>query len=79
METITASGTTDLTGTLTLSVQIGRPNVEFDAVIVLSPKQPANGQMADPWSAINAARQRLGNSREVFADSVDLIREDRDR
>ena len=82
MQAIHATGTTGPDGTLTLSVPVGRPNAEFDAVVVLQPRSAANGPAApaaDPWAAINALRQRLAASGLVFPDSTELVREDRDR
>ena len=77
MQTISATGITGPDGTLTLSIPVGWPNAEFEAVIVLQPRPTALA--ADPWSAVNAFRQHLAASGRVFTDSADLIREDRER
>lgn len=78
MQAVNATGTTGPDGTLTLSIPLGRPNAEFDAVVVLQPKQ-APVPPADPWAAVNALRQRLAATGRVFTDSAELVREDRDR
>jgi hypothetical protein len=40
METIKISERTSTDGTLTLRVPLGRPNTEFDVVLVVEPKSP---------------------------------------
>jgi hypothetical protein len=84
MHTIQLSGTTDPDGTLTLRVPVGQPDTEFEAVVVVQPKTSANGTptprpATDPWAAIDAFRERLAASGRDFGDSVQDIREDRDR
>ncbi len=70
-------------GTLTLSIPLGRPNAEYEVVVVVHPKATTNGTTTpvvdDPWAGANAIRERLAASGRVFGDSVELIREDRDR
>ncbi len=83
MQTIHATEKTGSDGTLTLRVPLGRPDTEFEVVLVVQPKA-ANGATpprpaADPWAGINAFRERLAASGRVFSDSTELIREDRDR
>ena len=34
---------------------------------------------ADPWAAAEAIRQRLAATGQVFSDSAELLREDRNR
>jgi hypothetical protein len=41
METIKTSERTGTDGTLTLRVPLGRPDTEFDVVLVVQPKTPA--------------------------------------
>jgi hypothetical protein len=77
MHALAATGTTGPDGTLTLSLPVGRPNAAFDAVVVLHPRPAAPAH--DPWAAVNAFRQRLAAAGGAFADSAELIREDRDR
>lgn len=82
MQTIRTSGTTDPDGRLTLSVPVGQPNAEFEAIVVLQPNTTASGARntkPDPWPAINAFRERLAASGRSFTDSAELIREDRER
>jgi hypothetical protein len=82
MQTISATGTTGPDGTLTLSIPLGRPNAEFDAVVVLRPRGVESStapHAADPWAAINAFRRHLAASGRVFTDSAEMIREDRER
>lgn len=77
MHALAATGTSGPDGTLTLSLPVGRPNAAFDAVVVLHPRPIA--PPSDPWAAVNAFRQRLATTGRTFADSTELIREDRDR
>ena len=63
METIHATEKTANDGTLTLRLPLGRPNTEFEVVVIIQARAPANGATipptADPWAAINAFRERL--------------------
>jgi hypothetical protein len=84
MQTIHAVEKTDSDGTLTLRVPLGRPDTEFEVVVIVQPKATATGAPATPpipdrWAAINAFRDRLAASGRVFTDSTELIREDRER
>jgi hypothetical protein len=83
MQTIHATEKTGNDGTLTLRLPLGQPDTEFNVVVVVQPKSPANGTtrppVPDPWAAINAFRERLAASGQVFSDSTELVREDRDR
>ncbi len=80
MNLLHTAGTTDAAGSLTLTFPLGRPSTRYKIDIVA---QPHGGREAaspvDVWTAINAFRERLTASGRVFADSVELIREDRDR
>ena len=84
MQTIQTSERTGTDGTLTVRVPLGRPDTEFDVVLVVQPKGGANGPPAPPAGAnrrdaIDAFRDRLAASGRDFGDSVQDIREDRDR
>lgn len=79
MHTIQSHGRTDATGTLTLTIPLDRPNAEFEVLVVVQPQPPDAATPPDPWASINAFRERLAASGRTFSDSVDLIREDRDR
>jgi hypothetical protein len=84
MQTIQIRERTSTDGTLTLRVPLGRPDTEFDVVVVVQPKAATNGtpttpSTADRWAAIDAFRERLAASGRDFGDSVQDIREDRDR
>jgi hypothetical protein len=81
MHTIHAAEKTGPDGTLTLRLPLGRPDTEFEVVVVVQPKAVGNGSSvpAEPWAAINAFRERLATSGRVFSDSTELIREDRNR
>jgi hypothetical protein len=84
MQTIQISERTGTDGTLNLRVPLGRPDTEFDVVVVVQPKATANGAptpqaVAGRWAAIDAFRERLAASGRDFGDSVQDIREDRDR
>ena len=84
MQTIQISERTATDGTLNLRVPLGRPDTEFDVVLVVQPRVGANGTPtapsgADRWAAIDAFRERLAATGRDFGDSVQEIREDRDR
>lgn len=51
------------------------PEAEAGAILqeVLEPRGP------DAWAQVNALRERLAASGRTFSDSVDLLREDRER
>lgn len=70
-------------GTLTLSIPLGRPNAEYEVVVVVQPKGTdemiSANSTGDPWADINSFRERLATSGRTFSDSVEMIREDRDR
>jgi patatin-like phospholipase/acyl hydrolase len=77
MKTMSTTGITDSGGQLTLSLAVGQPNTEFDAVVVVQLKTTT--PKSDPWFAVNSFRQRLAASGRAFSESADLIREDRER
>jgi hypothetical protein len=84
MQTIQTRERTGADGTLTVRVPLGQPDTEFDVVVVLQPKAGANGAAARPPAArqadaIDAFRERLAATGRDFGDSVQDIREDRDR
>jgi hypothetical protein len=82
MQTIQIRERTNRAGTLSLTIPLGQPDTEFEVVVVVQPKASANGTPAptpDPWAAIDAFRERLAASGRDFGDSVQDIREDRDR
>jgi hypothetical protein len=83
MQTIQISERTGTDGTLNLRVPLGRPDTEFDVVLVVQPRSAANGAptppIADRWAAIDSFRERLAATGRDFGDSAQEIREDRDR
>jgi plasmid stability protein len=59
-----------------LAVRHGRtPTDEAKAILT----NALHDSSAHDWSAVDAIYQRLANSGQVFGDSVDSIREDRNR
>ena len=83
MQTIQISERTGSDGTLNLRVPVGRPDTEFD-VVVVQPRAAASGAPTPPptagrWAAIDAFRERLAATGRDFGDGVQEIREDRDR
>ena len=59
-------------------------HAEFEVVVVVQPKTtatdtPTRSSAADRWAAIDAFREHLAASGRDFGDSVQDIREDRDR
>jgi hypothetical protein len=84
MQTIQLRERTGPDGTLTVRVPLGRPDTEVEVVLIVQPKASANGapkpsSAARPGDAIDAFRERLAASGRDFGDSVQEIREDRDR
>jgi hypothetical protein len=83
MQTIHVSERTGTDGTLTVRVPLGRPDTEFDVVLVVQPKPSANGPPAtpagNPFAVMDAIRNSLAATGRDFGDSVQDIREDRDR
>ena len=81
MQTIQMSERTGTDGTLTLRVPVGRPDTEVDVVVVVQPKTTPNGQPAptNRYAAMDAIRSLLAATGRDFGDSVQEIREDRDR
>jgi hypothetical protein len=83
MQTIRLLEKTDKDGTLSLRIPLYQPDSEFEVVVVVQPKLPANGTTtparADPWAQADAIRQRLAATGRNFSDSVPDIREDRER
>ena len=81
MQTIQISERTSTDGTLNLRVPLGRPDTEFDVVVVVQPKATANGTVAtsNRFATMDAIRTSLAATGREFGDSVRDIREDRDR
>ncbi|MBO0700963.1 MAG: hypothetical protein J2P46_21390 [Zavarzinella sp.] len=83
MQTIQTRERTDPEGTLTVRVPLGRPDTEFDVVLVVQPKAAANGTPTAPaanrFAVMDAIRNSLAATGRDFGDSVEDIREDRDR
>jgi hypothetical protein len=81
MRTIHATGTTGSDGILTLRVPLGRPDTEFEVVIVAQAKPAGNGKPAaeSPFAVMDAIRNALAATGRDFGDSAQEIREDRDR
>jgi hypothetical protein len=77
MQTIQISERTSTDGTLNLRVPLGRPDTEFDVVLVVQPKgTPAP---AGRFATMDAIREQLRATGRTFSDSTELIREDRDQ
>jgi plasmid stability protein len=51
------------------------PEMEAKAILTAALQTPP----ADPWAAAEAIHQRLAATGQVFSDSAELLREDRDR
>jgi hypothetical protein len=83
MQTIHLHERTGTDGTLTVRVPLGRPDTEFDVILVVQPKATANGPPGpaprDRFAAMDAIRNALAATGRDFGDSVQEIREDRDR
>src|SRR4051794_33494597 len=63
MQTIHATLRTGPDGTLTLRVALDQPDTEYEVVVVVQPRLPANGatmrSAGDPWAGADAIHQRL--------------------
>jgi hypothetical protein len=84
MQTIQISERTGTDGTLSLRVPLGRPDTEFDVVVIVHPRAAANGSAPRPatsdWrSTADSIREQLRATGRAFSDSTELIREYRDR
>jgi len=81
MQTIQINERTGTDGTLNLRVPLGRPDTEFDVVLVVQPRAQANGAPvpANRFATMDAIRNSLADTGRDFGDSVQEIREDRDR
>ena len=83
MQTIHAIERTAGDGTLTLRLSLDRPDTEFEVVVVVQPKTPAKGPTPllsiNPWAGADAIRQRLAATGRDFGNSVEEVREDRNR
>lgn len=78
MSIIKTTGTTGIDGSLTLTLPLGQPLTQYEIEVVANPKGVAEPTV-DPWARITAFRERLAASGRDFGDSVQDIREDRDR
>lgn len=85
MRTMYMRGRTAADGTLTLSVPVGSPETDCEAVVVFAqpdrtPCDFSPGATRREWrAAVDAFRERLRASGRTFGDSVAEFREDRDR
>jgi hypothetical protein len=81
MQTIHATEKTGSDGTLTLRVPLGRPDTEFEVVVVAQPRSAASGTAAaeNPFAVMDALRNALAATGRDFGDSAREVREDRDR
>ncbi len=75
MQTIHASQRTGADGTLSLHLPLGRPDTEFEVVVIVQ----AKGDVGNLRAQVDAIRERLAASGRDFGDSTDDVREDRDR
>lgn len=76
---IHTAGATDDTGSLTLTLPLSQPSTRYEIVIVAqSHDDKKAASAANAWATVNAFRERLASG-HVFADSAELIREDRER
>jgi hypothetical protein len=83
MQTIRSLERTGPDGNLSLRIRLDQPNTDFEVLVVVQAKLPANATptptAANPWAGAKAIRDRLEATGRDFADSVPDIREDRDR
>lgn len=76
------TSTSDAQGKLHLEIPVSQPGTEFEVEVSVRPKAVLNGTakpVVNPFSNMDAIRKKLAESGLVFSDSVELIREDRDR
>ena len=83
MRTIQVCERTNTAGTLSLTIPLGQPDTEFEVIVVVQPKASANGAQAtapaNRFAAMDAIRNALAATGRDFGDSVEDVREDRDR
>ena len=82
MHTIQTSERTNSAGTLSLTIPLDQPNTDFDVLVVVQPKALAKGApraKAELHAQMDAIRNQLAATGLDFGESVDDIREDRDR
>ncbi len=82
MQTIQIRERTDKAGTLSLTIPLGQPDTEFEVIVVVQPKAAANGaptRTHNSFATMDAIRERLAATGRDYGDSVQDIREDRDR
>jgi hypothetical protein len=86
MQTIHVLEKTGKDGMLSLRIPLGKPEAEYEVLVVVQPRNGATNPEEDlpapnpnPWAAINALREELARSGREFPDSTPLIREDRER
>ena len=79
MHTIQSHHRTAADGTLTLTIPLGQSHADVDVVVVVQASTNGTPVQNDPWAGANAIHARLAASGRTFGDSVELIREDRDR
>lgn len=76
------TSTSDAEGKLHLEIPVSQPDMEFEVEVSVRPKPIVNGTVqtaVDHYATMNAFREKLAASGLHFTDSVELIREDRDR
>jgi hypothetical protein len=83
MQTIQVRERTDKAGTLSLAIPLGQPDTDYDVVVVVQPKVTASGTSTSAshnrFAKMDAIRNALAATGRDFGDSVQDIREDRDR
>lgn len=83
MQTIRLLEKTDKDGTLSLRIPLSQPDSEFEVIVVVQPKLPApcvtSPTSAAPWERADTIRRRLDGTGRDFSESVQDIREDRER
>lgn len=80
MQTIQIRERTDQTGSLSLTIPLGRPETDYDVVVVVQPKVASTSQGGEArWAIADAIKTRLAAQGIAWTNGAELVREDRDR
>ena len=80
MQTIQIRERTDQSGSLSLTIPLGRPETDYDVVVIVQPNAaPASNTGDAPWAVADAIKARLAAQGIAWTNGSELVREDRDR
>ena len=80
MQTIQIRERTDQSGSLSLRISLGRPETDYEVVVIVQPKAASRSDAAEsPWAVADAIKDRLAARGIAGTNGAELVREDRDR